>query len=81
MREKTNIEKACIVDFRLVENFYLLNVLKNPQDVMELMIVKMDLMRKIAFILAIKRINFNVFIKIINHCLWNVFQKINTVME
>ena len=80
-REKTIIDKACIVDFRLVENSYLLNVLKNPKNVMESMIVKMDLMRKIVFILAKKRINFNAFMKIINLYLWNVFQKINIVTE
>ena len=68
-------------NFRLVANSYLLNVLKNPNNVMESMIVKMDLMRKIAFILAKTQIIFNVFMKIINHCLWNVFQKINIVTE
>ena len=68
-------------NFRLVANSYLLNVLKNPNNVMESMIVKMDRMRKIAFILAKKQIIFNAFIKIINHCLWNVFQKINIVTE
>ena len=68
-------------NFRLVANSYLLNVSKNPNNVMELMIVKMDQMRKIASILAKKRINFNVFMKMINHCLWNVFQKINIVTE
>ena len=45
------------------------------------MIVKMVQMRKIASILAKKRINFNVFMKIINLYLWSVFQKLNIVTE
>ena len=68
-------------NFRLVANSYLLNVLKNSKNVMESMIVKTVQMRKIASILAKKQINFNAFMKIINPYLWNVFQKLNIVME
>ena len=79
--ETPNIHTYMLPNFRLVANSYLLNVLKTSKNVMESMIVKTVQMRKIASILAKKQINFNVFMKIINHCLWNVFQKINIVTE